>query len=128
MRDYTRNFEFHIINNLNFEDRITEYFKSYDFKILSHDKSKFVFNKKWSILHGWEFNPLNWESVIEIELIEKHKMIINYTVINNGFVTPVAFNSLYQSFILNLEQFLKNSIDFKLENRKHIKLAKKKSL
>ncbi|SHE58920.1 hypothetical protein SAMN05444278_10354 [Psychroflexus salarius] len=45
MRDYTRNFEFHIINNLNFEDRITEYFKSYDFKILSHDKSKFVFKK-----------------------------------------------------------------------------------
>ena len=128
MKDYNGNFEFDLIDNFNLKDKIKKYFEVYNFELLKDENNNLVFVKKWSLLNGWRINPLNWETEINIKLSEKNKTVINHTVISNGFLTPIAFTSLFKSFLLNLEKFINQNIDFKEKNSPKIKLAKEKVL
>ena len=40
-------------------------------------RENLLFEKKWSILNGWKFNPLNWETKIDIKLTKNNKVTIN---------------------------------------------------
>ncbi len=127
MKNYNKHFEFEIKNDLNPKGKIKQYFKTYNFEQKT-DNNHLVFVKKWSLLNGWKFNPLNWETKINVKLTKtkNNKAIINHTVISNGFLTPIVFSTLFKSFLLNLEQFVNQHINFKEKNNTQIKLAKKK--
>ena len=126
MGKYINNFEFTISNNSETKEKLKSYFKSYDFEQVKDENEKLLFVKKWSILNGWKFNPLNWETKIDIKLTENNKVIINHIVHSNGFLTPIAFKSLFEKFLLNLEQFVEFDIKHKPNNIQEIKLAKEK--
>ena len=120
-------FEFTISNNFEIKEKLKSYFKSYDFEQIKDEKENLIFVKKWSILNGWKFNPLNWESKIDIKLTENNKVIIKHIVHGNGFLTPIAFTSLFEKFLSNLEQFLKYNKEHKTKNIQEVKLAKEKA-
>ena len=126
MEKYYNNFEFTISNNFETKEKLKSYFKSYDFEQIKDENENLIFVKKGSILNGWKFNPLNWETKIEIKLIENKKVSIKHIVQNNGFLTPIAFTSLFEKFLLNLEQFVKFNKKHKPKNIHEIKLAKEK--
>ena len=69
MEKYYNNFEFTISNNFETKEKLKSYFKSYDFEQIKDENENLIFVKKGSILNGWKFNPLNWETKIEIKLI-----------------------------------------------------------
>ena len=124
MEKYNNNFEFTVSNNSKTKEKLKSYFKSYDFEQVKDENENLLFVKKWSILNGWKFNPLNWETKIDIKLSENNKVIINHIVHSNGFLTPNAFKSLFEKFLLNLEQFVEFNIKHKPNNIQEIKLAK----
>lgn len=128
MKKYINNFEFTVSNNAEIKQKLKSYFKSYDFEQVNDEPKNLHFVKKESILDGWKFNPLNWESKIDITLTENNNVIINHIVYSNGFLTPIAFNSLFEKFLLNLEQFVNFNINHKSSNNQEIKLAKVKAL
>ena len=126
MEKYINNFEFTISNNSETKEKLKSYFKSYDFEQVKDENENLLFVKKWSILNGWKFNPLNWETKIDIKLTENNKVIINHIVHSNGFLTPIAFKSLFEKFLLNLEQFVEFNEKHKTKNIQEGKLAKEK--
>ena len=126
MEKYNNNFEFTVSNNSKTKEKLKSYFKSYDFEQVKDENENLLFVKKWSISNGWKFNPLNWETKIDIKLSENNKVIINHIVHSNGFLTPNAFKSLFEKFLLNLEQFVEFNIKHKPNNIQEIKLAKEK--
>jgi F0F1-type ATP synthase assembly protein I len=126
MGKYNNNFEFTVSNNSETKEKLKSYFKSYDFEQVKDEKENLLFVKKWSILNGWKFNPLNWETKINIKLTENNKVIINHIVHSNGFLTPIAFKSLFEKFLSNLEQFVEFNEKHKTKNIQEIKLAKEK--
>jgi hypothetical protein len=126
MEKYNNNFEFTVSNNSKTKEKLKSYFKSYHFEQVKDENENLLFVKKWSISNGWKFNPLNWETKIDIKLSENNKVIINHIVHSNGFLTPNAFKSLFEKFLLNLEQFVEFNIKHKPNNIQEIKLAKEK--
>lgn len=126
MKDYNNNFEFSISNDLETTKKLKAYFKSYDFELIKDEKKNLIFVKKWSILNGWKFNPLDWESTIDIKLTQNKKVIINYIVHSNGHLTPVAFKSLFEKFLSNLEQYIVFNVNHKIKTNQDVKLAKEK--
>lgn len=100
------------------------YFQAYNFKITTENHEQLVFAKKWSILDGWRLNPLNWECVVEVTFLGNDIVCIHHKVFSNGYITPIAFTALYDSFLLNLERYLNEKIDFVATNAAAIKKAK----
>lgn len=126
MEKYNNNFEFTFSNNSEAKEKLKSYFKFYDFELIKNEKENLLFVKKWSILSGWRINPLNWETKIDIKLTENNRVIINHIVNSNGFLTPIAFKSLYENFLSNLEQFVELNEKHKAKNIQAVKLAKEK--
>jgi hypothetical protein len=124
MKGYTRKFEFSTHGNHHARDKMKHYFEAYNFKITKENDEQFVFAKKWSILVGWRLNPLNWESVVEVTFREKDKLHVHHTAATSGYITPVAFATLYESYLLNLERYLNENIDFVGTNAAAINKAK----
>ncbi|MDG1040684.1 MAG: hypothetical protein P8H13_00195 [Polaribacter sp.] len=125
MKPYKRNTTLTINENFDFKRSLKEYFQYYNFEFKEEEKNQFTFYKKHSLLNGWKFNPLNWESKIYIKTTN-NKLEINYTNEGNGQITPFAFVSLFSSFFNNLKLFLTNSIDYKEKNNIAIKKARRK--
>lgn len=124
MKDYTRKFELSTHGNQHVRDKMKHYFEAYHFKITKYNIEELVFVKKWSLLAGWRLNPLNWESVVEVTFAENDKVHIHFTAVTNGYITPVAFAALYESYLLNLERYLNENIEFVAKNAISIKKAK----
>ncbi|WP_179344671.1 hypothetical protein [Winogradskyella ursingii] len=126
MNNYNNIIEFEFSDSSRFKRKLEYYFDYYNFDQIENNKNEFVFEKKWSLSNGWKFNPLDWETTIKIKLIENRMAIIKYDVISNGVLSSVAFSSLFETFICNLEKFINQEIDFKKKNIKCIRLAKQK--
>ncbi len=127
MNSYQKKHSFTIEDSSQLKEKLNHYFNIYNFK-KEENSNKIVFYKKGSWFDGWKLNPLNWASKIEISLKENNIISIDYSVEGNGHITPLAFTSLFEGFILNLEQFVNKKSDFKTSNQLEIILAKKKIL
>jgi hypothetical protein len=125
---YQKNFEFTLKSNTEFENKLDHYSQLYSFKKIKEDSNKFIFYKKWSLFDCWKTNPLNWKSKIEITQLENHKISVNYFVDGNAQITPIAFSSLFNNFILNFENYVNKNAAFKNDNDLRISLAKKRIL
>ena len=126
MKNYNKNFEFDLKDNINLKNKIKQYLDVYNFEQKKDSNNHLVFIKEGGLLNGWKFNPLNWESEINIKLYENKRAIIQHTVLANGFLTPIAFTTLFKSFLINLEQFVNHNINFQENNSWQIKLAKRR--
>lgn len=127
MKPYKKKITVKVETNNNLKHKLKQYFKFYGFDFSENDQNSFVFFKKFSFLDGWKYNPLNWESKVDIKL-SKNTLEINYINEGNSHITPYAFNDLFISFFNNLESYLNTSTDFKEKNKTEIKKAKKKIL
>lgn len=126
MEHYKKTFRFKNGHNLdNTKLKIQNYFKFYNFQILEQEENNFIFFKKFSILSGWKFNPIDWESQVNIQLTE-NTITIKYVNEGNAQITPFAFNEFFISFFTNLQLYINKSIDFKENNNAIIKKAKQK--
>ena len=130
MKEYDKSFEFNLVNNSNLEKRIERYFKAYNLTKVKDENNNILFEKKWSFLDGWKLNILNLETKIRIDLNENNKVKINHNVITNGFgfITPIAFSSLFEKHLFNLEKFINLNEPFERKNNELIKLGKLKML
>ncbi|WP_026775227.1 hypothetical protein [Polaribacter sp. Hel_I_88] len=126
MEHYKKTFRFKNEHNLaNTKLKIKNYFEFYNFQYEEQDENNFIFFKKFSFLSGWKFNPLHWESQVNIQLTE-NAITIKYVNEGNAHITPFAFNELFIRFFSNLQRYVSKSIDFKENNRILFKKAKQK--
>lgn len=123
MKDYRNHIEFDIADQNELVEKIKRYFDFYGFDLI--DDTQFVFVKKWSFWEGWRFNPLDWESRLEININDR-SLNIDHLVSSNGILTPVGFAKFYQSFLLNFEKFINHSKEFTEPNKREINNAKLK--
>ena len=130
MKEYEKRFEFDIEDNSNLKKKLMKYFTSYNLTKVKDENSTIILEKKWSLLDGWKLNILNWETKIGINLDENNKVKINHKVITNGFgyITPIAFSSLFEKYLINLEKFINQNESFERKNNELIKLGKVKML
>ena len=129
MKEYNSSIEFEIKNNSETKNKLQRYFNSYNFKVVKNE-TEFIFEKKWSILDGWKLNILNWESKIKIEFVENNKIVIYHNVITCGLgvITPIAFSSLFQKYLDNLEKYLNKNETYERKNIELIRLGRIKLL
>ena len=125
MIPFKKNFTFKIENDNNLTLKLKQYFQFYSFEISEEEENSFVFFKKSSILSGWKYNPLNWESKVKIHT-NNNILEITYTNEGNSQITPFAFDELFTSFFQNLELHINKSIDFKEKNNIEVQKAKKR--
>lgn len=59
MEKHNNNFEVTVSNNSKTKEKLKSYFKSYHFEQVKEENENLLFVKKWSILNGCKFNPLN---------------------------------------------------------------------
>lgn len=124
---YKTTFEFSVENIPDLENKLRTYFEYYDFKFSEEGESgKYYFYKKGTILDGWKFNPLNWESDINVEITEAKKTVIHYEVKGNGQISAAAFHFMFEDFLKNFEQYVIEGADFKQRNAQQVKIARKK--
>ncbi|WP_194851820.1 hypothetical protein [Nonlabens antarcticus] len=128
MKEYKNVLEFKVSDSAVLNDKLNLYFGTYNFKQATRKNDSLVYVKRGSFLDGWKFNPLKWESKIEINLSESDKVLIHHYVYNNGALTPIAFSALFNSFLTNLERFVNHNADFQKENTKYINPARIKVL
>lgn len=107
-------------------EKVKTYFIDYNFKI-KEKNNKLIFFKKFSFFGGWQINPLNWESEVEVSF-SNNILKIKYTNFGNSTSTPLAFSKLFNSFFNNLELHLSKSINYSLNIEKEIKKAKQRVL
>ncbi len=126
MKEYEKNFEFDIEDNVNLKKKIIKYFTSYNLTKVKDENNTIILEKKWSLFDGWKLNILNWETKIGINLDENKKVKINHKVITNGFgyITPIAFSSLFEKYLINLEKFINQNESFEKKNNELIKSGK----
>ena len=65
MEKYNNTFEFTVSDSSKTKEKLKSYFNSYDFDQVKDEKENLLFVKKWSILNGWELNPLNWHTMMK---------------------------------------------------------------
>jgi hypothetical protein len=126
MKDFKYCREFLILEEQASFKKTKLYFQFYDFDLIKDKNDHLIFIKKASLFQGWKWNPLDWESEINIKLSETKKIAIHYTIKSNGFLTPIAFSKLYIAFLSHLEKYLTNNENFELKNSYQVLLAKKK--
>ncbi|WP_292944561.1 hypothetical protein [Olleya sp. UBA1516] len=129
MKEYHNSFEFQINNNAVTKDKLIHYFQNNNLKIIK-DETDLVFEKKGSIFDGWKLNVLNWESNIKVKSVDNHKIVIHHTVKTYGFgvITPIAFSSIFETYIDNLKQYIINNESFEKKNNELVKLGRIKLL
>ena len=125
---YEKNYTYEINYKSDFENRIKYYFEFYGFNFSKENKNNFLISKKSSVFDGWKFNPLNWESIIYIELIDEKEVLINYRNEGNGSFDPSVYPDLFDIFFTNLISFVSKKTEFKDKNQNAIKKAKMKFL
>jgi hypothetical protein len=130
MKEYNKNFEFILKNDLKLKEKLKKYFFKYNYKQIKGLENQFSFVKKWSLLDGFTLNILNWETKINIEVIENKKVLMKHTVITNGFgcISPIAFRSLFEKFLCNLEKHINQNEKYEKKNNLIIKSGKIKLL
>jgi hypothetical protein len=126
MEAYKQNFQIDAAGAKNLKSQLRDYLSTYGFTEMSVDNKKLLFEKKFSWFQGWQFNPLNWKSQLEIHIRTNHTLSIDYKVEGNGFLTPLGFAELYNGFIKNLELCISGSEVYKSSNEELIKKAKSK--
>ena len=102
--------------------KIVRYFKEYGFLIKEKGTNNYLFYKKSTWLEGWKMNPLQWESEIQVFIIND-EIQISYNVAG-VYVSPYAFKDLYNSFLANFENYIIKNDSFILENKSLVKAAK----
>lgn len=125
MEVYKKAITIKVENDSDFKRKLKAYFQFYNFQFKDQEENKLVFFKKKSFLSGWKYNPLNWESIVNIK-ITNNNLEISYINEGNAQITPFAFDELFTSFFHNLELYLNKSIDFKEKNNIEIKKVKKR--
>jgi hypothetical protein len=122
---YRKSFELIVENQYDLEEKLTQYFELYNFKINRESSNTYTFSKKSSLLDGWKMNPLDWGSRITI-IHGSDTLVITYYVSGNSQITPIAFEKLFSEFINNLNLFINGNQNFTQSNALEIALAKQK--
>ena len=128
MEPYKETFQIKTTETISVVSKLRHYLTGYDFIEQQADDRHLVFVKKFSFFQGWQFNPLNWESQLDIDLEEGHGVKIMYQVEGNGFLTPHGFTGLFRGFIEYLGSYLLHDVDYRAGNQKLIKKANNKVL
>ena len=122
---YRKSFELIVENQYDLEEKLTQYFELYNFKLNRESSNTYTFFKKSSLLDGWKMNPLDWGSRVTV-IHTSDILKITYYVAGNMQITPIAFEKLFSEFINNLNLFINGNQSFTQSNSLEVALAKQK--
>ena len=105
-------------------EKIIDYFKQFDFKLIGNESGSLKFSRSAALLDAWKTNPLKWGSEISVS-------ILNNNVIGNFYIdTDAQMNTreekvVWQTFIENFEHYLKTGLSNNLKLNATIAESKK---
>lgn len=97
MKIYKKDFTFIVDDVDDLKRKVQVYFQFYGFQISGIKNDQIIFIKKSSLITGWSFNPLNWESKVLVKYVN-NTLKVSYSNTGNNQLTPFAFDKLFISF------------------------------
>jgi len=122
--------EFKASESTELREKTIEYFQKSGFKYVDNktNDNRIVFERGSIASNMWTFNPLNWKSTIDIEIIGQD-VKANFNINATGQITTNKEELLWETFIGNYQKYLLGSkFDFLTENSKTLKTTKGKNL
>ena len=122
--------EFKVSEPADLKKMTFEYFEKSGFKHVYDNSTdrKITFERGSIFSNMWTFNPLNWKSKIDIEIIEQ-EVKATFNINTTGQIPTNNGELLWDSFIGNYQKYLLDSkFDFLKENSKTFKITKSKNL
>lgn len=107
-----------------------EYFQKSGFKLIDNKATdnRIVFERGSIASNMWTFNPLNWKSIIDIQ-INGQDIKVNFNINATGQIPTNKDELLWETFIGNYQKYLLDpKFDFLTENSKTINTTKRKNL
>lgn len=109
---------------------IIEYFQNSGFKLIDNKAidNRIVFERGSIASNMWTFNPLNWKSIIDIQ-ISGQDVKANFNINATGQIPTNKDEVLWEKFIGNYQKYLLDpNFDFLTENSKTLNTTKGKNL
>jgi len=113
--------------NKDIEEKTEEYFLQSGFDLKEKKEGFLKFSHRASLLSSWTLDPLKWDSEI-IVTFQGYEVSADFTIDSNGQMNTTEEENTWNKFIENYRRFLINNIDFKEENRRELKKARKSGL
>jgi len=100
-----RQIEIYATDPAELKERIIEFFRQFDFKLMDHKGNILKFKQKSSFFEGWKTNPLKWKSEIVVSVADK-KVIANFCVETDEQMKTIEEAAVWKSFMDNFENYL----------------------
>lgn len=130
MTSIRKTIEFKVLEPTDLRKKTVEYFQKSGFKHVDNkDTDNIIVFERGSINSNmWTFNPLNWKSIIAIQ-ISGQDVKANFDIDATGQIPTNRDELLWETFIGNYQKYLLDSkFDFLSENSKNLKTTKRKNL
>ena len=101
----TRRIKIDVIDSYNLDNRIIDFFKSYDFELLEKKDDIIKFRQASSLLDAWKTNPLKWGSEISILLSDK-TIEAEFIVDTDAQMNTKEEKKVWQTFVETFRNFL----------------------
>lgn len=108
-------------------EKTEEYFLQSGFDLKEKKAGFLKFSHRASLLSSWTLDPLKWDSEI-IVTFQGYEVNADFNIDSEGEMNTPEEENTWNKFIENYRRFLINNIDFKEENRRELKKARKSGL
>lgn len=89
-------------------EKIIDYFKQSDFKLISNQDGSLKFKQSSTLLDAWKTNPLKWGSEISVS-ISDNNILANFCVDTGAQMNTKEEKAVWQTFIENFQNYLTTS-------------------
>jgi hypothetical protein len=100
-----RQIQFIVTNTAQLTERVIDFFKQFDFKLLENKDDILKFKQNASLLDAWKKNPLNWGSEISVSIID-NKVLANFQVDEDAQMKTKEEKAVWQAFVDSFENYL----------------------